>query len=163
MIPDYKRNIVENLSVKIILPHKRMLCLSCQVGMPVWSCQKMWPRICRFKKKTWFKPWKDLTFRIFKVTFFSSCKSAMSPFMKLLSYWGDRTILFNFLIIQIIEIKNWPRLGFSPEYILGVVIGFNIVISEADGDSIKVTPENRYVWDWHVYIRFARHQHQQQQ
>ena len=27
------------------------------------------------------------------------------------------------------------------------------MISEADGDSIKVTPESSYLWDWHVYIR----------
>ena len=75
----------------------------------------------------------------------------MSPFMKLLSYWGDLTILFNFLISD-----NWDKESTnqdsSPEHILGVVIGFNIVISEADGDSIKMTPENRYAWDWHVYI-----------
>ena len=90
-------------------------------------------------------------FWIYKLTFFSSCKSAMSPFMKLLSYWGDLTILFNFLISD-----NWDKESTnqdsSPEYILGVVIRFNIVISEADGDSIKMTPENSYLWVWHVYI-----------
>ena len=146
MIPDYKRNIVANLSAKIILPHKRMLCLSCQVGMPVWLCQKMWPRICRFNE------WNHVRIWPFGYSKLPSFPVARVPCLRLWSCCRIEEISQSSLTswYQIIKIKNWQ--DSSPEYILGVVICFNIVISEADGDSIKMTPENRYVWDWHVYI-----------
>ena len=87
-------------------------------------------------------------------TFFSSCKRAMSPLMKLLSYWGDLTILFSFLgsVQGIFKEVFFPL---RPEDILCVVVSLNIVVSKADSNSIKVTPEEKkwvlINFMWNIY------------